>query len=199
MLVHVGPATILVFKQCGSGLYYHDTANQTSSAVIDYSFLSTVSQNKEYFSRAEIEGADQARILQDNISWPSTDDFKHYISSNQLGNCTVTNDNVTRAEAIDGPQVPLLKGKMVRRRPEHFTNVPRVQIPAPLLEHHPTDELNMDYMYINGTPYLHTKSSVIKFNSVQHCKGRGRKEMELGIDKVTSKFTQRGIKIIAYN
>ena len=199
MLVHVGPATILVFKQCGSGLYYHDTANQTSSAVIDYSFLSTVAQNKEYFSRAEIEGADQARILQDNISWPSTEDYKHYISSNQLRNCTVTIDDVTRAEAIYGPQVPILKGKMVRRRPEHFTSIPRVQIPAPLLEHHPTDELNMDYMYINGTPYLHTKSSVIKFNSVQHCKGRGRKEMERGIDKVTSKFTQRGIKIIAYN
>ena len=57
----------------------------------------------------------------------------------------------------------------------------------------------MDFLFVNGTPYLHTKSRVIKFHSIQCCKGRGRKEMERGIDKVTAKFTQRGFKITAYN
>jgi hypothetical protein len=88
---------------------------------------------------------------------------------------------------------------MVRRRPEHIANVPRVPISTHILKHHPTDEINMDFMYVNGTPYLHTKSSAIKFLSVQPCKGRGQKEMERGIDKVTTKFKQRGFDIIAFN
>jgi len=125
--------------------------------------------------------------------------LKYYIAENLIVNCTVTVDNVNRAEAIYGPQKPLLQGKMVRERPEHHANIPRIQIPAPILEHHPTDEINMDFMFINGTPYLHTKSSVIKFLSVQNCNGRGRKDMTQGIDKVTARFTQRAFDIAAYN
>jgi hypothetical protein len=199
-MVHVRPDIILRFQQCGSGLYYYDTAaNENNSNVISYSFLSTVRNNKDYFNRQEIEGADKARILQSNIGWPSTKDMQHYIASNLIVNCNVTVDDVNRAEAIYGPQVPLLKGKMVRRRPEHTTNVPRVPLSTPILQHHPTDEINMDFMFVNGTPYLHTKSTVIKFLSIQQCKGRGKKEMERGIDKVVSQFTQRGFKIVAFN
>jgi hypothetical protein len=112
MMVHVSPDIILRFQQCGSGLYYYDTAaNAHNSNVISYSFLSTVRNNKDYFNRQEIEGADKARILQGNIGWPSTKDMQNYIASNLIVNCNVTVDDVNRAEAIYGPQVPLLKGK----------------------------------------------------------------------------------------
>ena len=123
--------------------------------------------------------------------------MQRYIAGNQITNCPLTVDDVSRAEAIYGPLVPLLQGKMVRRRPAHFANVPRVLLPSPILQHHPNDEINMDSMFVNGTPYLHTKSAVIKFLSIQQCKGRGKKEMERGIDKVISKFTQRGFHITA--
>jgi hypothetical protein len=179
MMVHVSPNLILRFQQCGSGLYYYDTAaNESNSNVISYSFLSTVRNNKDYFNRQEIEGVDRARILQGNIGWLLTKDMRNYIASNLSVNCNVTVDDVNRAEAIYGPQVPLLKGKMVRRCPEHIANVPRVALPTPVLKHHPTDEINMDFLFVNGTPYLHTKSTVIKFLSIQQCKGRGKKEME---------------------
>jgi hypothetical protein len=50
MMVHVSPDIILHFQQCGSGLYYYDTAaNANNSKVISYSFLSTVRNNKDYF------------------------------------------------------------------------------------------------------------------------------------------------------
>ena len=198
MMVHLSDDLILKFTQCGSGLYYYDV-KENSATVNSYSFLSTVRSNKDYFNRKEIEGADKARLLQGNIGWPSTQDLKELIASNQIINCSVTVADVNRAEAIYGPQVPLLKGKMVRRRPEHIVNVPRVPISTHILKHHPTDEINMDFMFVNGAPYLHTKSTVVKFLSVQYCTGRGRKEMERGIDKVTSKFTQRGFDITAFN
>jgi hypothetical protein len=49
MMVHVIPNLVLRFQQCGSGLYYYDTAvNDNNSTVIPYSFLSTVRRNKDY-------------------------------------------------------------------------------------------------------------------------------------------------------
>ena len=79
-------------------------------------------------------------------------------------NADVTVDDVNRAEAIYGRAVPLIKGKMVRKRPQHLSEVPRVELPPPLLKHHPHDDLDIDFLYIQGAPYLLTKTHRIKFN-----------------------------------
>ena len=66
-------------------------------------------------------------------------------------NADITIDEIHRAEAIYGKAV-VIKGKMVRKRPKHLRNVPRVKIPVPLLKHHPNDELDIDFLYIQGAP-----------------------------------------------
>ena len=43
----------------------------TESGNTDYSLLSTVNENMEYFTCAEIEGTDIARELQHLLGWPS--------------------------------------------------------------------------------------------------------------------------------
>jgi len=120
----------LRFEKCGHGLYFLDTTkttpNNTNGTVIDYSFFSTVASNKEYFSRREIEGADTARLLQGRLGWPSTGQYKQLIENNLLVNTDVTADGINRAEAIYGQAVPLIKGKMVRKRPEHTATVTRI-------------------------------------------------------------------------
>jgi hypothetical protein len=83
MMVHLSDDLILKFTQCGSGLYFYDI-KEISANVNSYSFLSTVRSNKDYFNRKEIEGADKARLLQGNIGWPSTQDLKELIASNQI-------------------------------------------------------------------------------------------------------------------
>jgi len=65
--------------------------------------------------------------------------------------------------------------------PEH-NFVKRAQIPSPLLEQHSEEQLNVEFLYVNGKPYLHTKSTNIQFVSIQPCRGRGRKEIEKGMD-----------------
>jgi hypothetical protein len=161
MLVHVSKDTIIRFSDCGDGLYYFDTStirNNINNDVISYSFLSTVKDNKAYFHKREIEGADKARILQQLLNWPSTQKFKEILAGNQLRNCDVTVDDVNRADAIYGPAVAILKGKTVRRRPEHTQHRARVQIPAPILQQHQEVRLFMDYFFVNGTPFFHTIS-----------------------------------------
>ena len=181
-----------------------DNLNNSVSA---YTFFSTVASNKEFFSRLEIEGADRARVLQGRLGWPSDQLFKEAIRDNLVMNADITVDDINRAEAIYGKSVPLIKGKMVRKRTEHLSNVTRVQIPAPLFEHHPDDELDIDFLYIQGAPYLLSKTHKIKFQAVQCFNKisnkvkerttykRGPKEIIAGLKKVIQMYVTRGFTI----
>ena len=127
----------MVFKECAEGIYYIDTrtlspSNHSNLPVDAYSFLSTVSSNKQHFTRQEIEGADRARSLQQLLGWPSTADLKRYVANNLITNCPVTVDDITRAQYIYGPPTPLLQGKMTRKTPP-TPNYTKVPLPAPLL------------------------------------------------------------------
>jgi hypothetical protein len=202
MLVHVSNDTIVRFSECGNGLYYFDTStihNLTKNNVTEYSFLSTVKDNKAYFHKREIEGADNARILQQLLNWPSTQKFKEIIASNQLRNCNTTVDDINRAEAIYGPTVAMLKGKTVRKRPEHTQHRTRVPIPAPILSQHREVRLFMDYFFVNGRPFYHTLSDLIDFRTAHECRGRGKMECREHLEEVKNKYESRGFKITSYH
>ena len=125
-------------------------------------------------------------------------------------NAGITVDDIHCTEAIYGKAVPIIKGKMVRKRPKHVSNVPRFRIPVPLLKHHPTDELDIDFLYTQGAPYvLLSKTHKVKFQSVQ-CFNKistqkkktqyttykwGPKEIIAGIKKVIQLYNTRGLDI----
>ena len=74
IIVHVGDGNDLKFLKCGRGLYYFDT--KVKSSVTGYSLLSSVASNKPYYTRREVQGADDARLLQVRIGYPSEADYK---------------------------------------------------------------------------------------------------------------------------
>ena len=94
---------------------------------------------------------------------------------------------------------------MVRKRPEHLDKVARIQMP--LMEHHPNDELDIDFLYVQGAPYLLSKTHKIKFQAMQCFNKisnktkkrttykRGPKEIIAGIKKVIQLYEIRGFKI----
>jgi len=57
----------------------------------------------------------------------------------------MTVQDIARADAIYGPQVPMLRGKKVRQALNEFTSMPRVFVPSEILKHHPTDEIDLDF------------------------------------------------------
>jgi hypothetical protein len=67
LCVHRSDGSIMKFIEYGSGLYYNDATaavqSNSNENVIDYSFVSTVANNKAQFPRREIEGVDKARAL----------------------------------------------------------------------------------------------------------------------------------------
>ena len=83
----------------------------------EYTFLNRVGSNKSCFHRLEIKGADEARILQQLVGWPSAQTLKEAIQKNQIRNFPITTNEISRVEAIYGPQIPIIKVKAIRRSP----------------------------------------------------------------------------------
>ena len=100
---------IIKFHEFRDGLYNYDTVNNFSSRNNSYYYLIIVKNNKKYFSTSEIQGADEARKLQQENIWTSTSHFRDIVSKQLLRNCTVTVDDYRRAKLIYGSPTPILQ------------------------------------------------------------------------------------------
>ena len=102
----------------------------------------------------------------------------------------------------------LLKGKSVRRKKKIFHDVPRINIDAPLLTKDRFDDLDVDFMYVQGKPYLLTLSRKNIFQTMQSFNRiskitknkkityrRGKKDIVEGLNKVIKLYTDRGVTI----
>jgi len=156
--VQVSSTSFLTFAPLSNGLYGFGTSTDKPKNTLPsiLSLFSTVATNKELYSRAEIEGAESSRTLQARIGWSSDHEFKEALSSpGTLYNSHLTADDVTRAFDIFGGRArELIKGKEVRRKRKLFDNIQRIQIPASLLQKHKFEDLDIDFMFCNGKPFL---------------------------------------------
>ena len=57
----------------------------------------------------------------------------------------------------------------------------------------------MDYIFINGRPYLFTKSAKINFHSIQECIGQGKVVLKKGLDIPKQTYEFRGFNITQYD
>ena len=147
--VHMDDHT-LVFHCCSDGLYFVDLMHLEDHKVnIDVNeyvnLLNVVESNKSFFSKKEILATDAAHKLQGRIGYPSHNNFLSYINTGQIINCEPTTDDIQRSITIYGPLASLIKGKMTRTRPKPIKPTPRISIPSPLLLHHPTDKISVDF------------------------------------------------------
>jgi hypothetical protein len=196
MFVH-HKSDVFKFQECDDGLYYYDTANCNSNKVevTNYSFLETVDENSNFFSADEIKGALHACQTQQEMNWPSTSDFKYYISNNCIRNSPVTLDDINQAEIIYGPAKPLLEGKMIQKQPpKHW--IKRVPLPLAMIStHHEELQLYIDFFYINGYPFLATKTSKVNFITATPMKSRSTNAVINTIDSVLNTYWSRGFDI----
>ena len=189
--------TVLNFNQIGGGLYGYDVKEgiKTNDDVNCYSFVSTVKQNKSFFTRDQIARADRARKLMQYVGWPSLADFKKYISSNLIHNANVTVDDVNRAEFIYGQAPPLIQGKMTRQVPTPAHQQHLLPLPPPIAEHHHEVSLCVDFFFVNGMSFLHTVSRNIQFRSISRTRTRSAREYSRVIKEVINKYELRGFRV----
>jgi hypothetical protein len=210
--VAVSDALTLTFEGFGSGLYFVNL--NTPVNAYPFSLLNTVQENKQFFSRREIEGAEAARAQQGQIGWPSDQEYYEIIRDNLLKNSKATLDDLRRAEHIfGGTAVDLLKGKTVYKPINTNASIERIPLPPIILKTHPSDDLDIDFLYVQGAPYLLMKSTKIKFHATQAFNRiskrkkktirttykRGPQDIINGIEKVLTVFRNRGFQVNLIN
>ena len=92
----------------------------------------------------EIRRVDGAQLLQQQIGWSSTKNFKSYISKQLFNNCNVTFNDINRADLIYSPARPLLEGKMTCKYPVGC-KIKQVPLPIPIHHHHKDLELFVNF------------------------------------------------------
>ena len=112
-----------------------------------------------------------------------------------------------------GTAVNLLKGKTVYKAVNTNTSIERVPLPPIILKTHPSEDLDIDFFYVQGAPYLFIKSTKIKFHATQAFNRiskrktkttrttykRGPKDIINGIEKVLTVFRNRGFQVNLIN
>ena len=121
--------TNMEFKMHSSGLHYYDPCN---TAVV---MVSTGKGNKEGFTKRQIKGAEQARMLYAKLGYPSIKDYKWIVQSNQIKDCPVTAQDIQTAHQIWGKDIAALKGKTTRTKSVHVAS-DFVKIPQEILDMH---------------------------------------------------------------
>mmetsp|Transcript_14843 Transcript_14843/g.21238 ORF Transcript_14843/g.21238 Transcript_14843/m.21238 type:complete len:412 (+) Transcript_14843:616-1851(+) len=204
------------FKPCSDRLYYYDLANPDSTPVkapvqgavesdslaqgvaglhaAVYSCVQTVAENKTYFTKNEIERAEEARRLQHVIGWSSDGAFKKIIAQNMLRNCHISVDGIVRAEAIFGKAKPLCKGKMTNI-PSTTFKIQKIPLPPSIAKHQQRLSLHIDIFFVNKIPFFHTKSGKIYFITTQVLQSRSSLQIIKVIPMVKDIYENRGFNI----
>ena len=75
-------------------------------------------------------------------------------------------DNISIAELIYGSPTPILQGEITRVKPKG-ANVERIPLPLPIYQHHKDLKLYIDLFFVNGYPFLATKTNKVNFITVE--------------------------------
>jgi hypothetical protein len=115
---------IVKFGATKEGLYAYKPSKQflkevatTKNKVLKHTFVATVKDNIEGYSKNEVDGARRARKLYHAIGCPTIENLKHIIRMNLIRNCPVTTEDINNAERIWGADIGALKkGKLPKQR-----------------------------------------------------------------------------------
>jgi hypothetical protein len=118
---------------------------------------------------------------------------------NQFANCNVTPEDAKRALAIYGPDVSTLKGKTTKHKGAHIPSFQRVNIPAPILEHHRNITIGIDFMYINSNPFFHSISRNLQFCTIASMTSRLKNTMLQEVNVVIKLYTNRDFNVVDIN
>jgi hypothetical protein len=117
------------------------------------SLVQTVRGNYEGYTKQEVLRAKEVRRAHAMMGNPSEKDYRGMVSHNLIPNCPVTRCDIANAKAIFGPDLPSMRGKMVRRTPSPVVT-DYVAVPRDLVEANKVLSLAVDVFFCgwNGVP-----------------------------------------------
>ena len=161
----------------------HRSAGEPFGPKEEMVFVQTVLGNIEGYPKRRVAAALRARQLYHSLSHPSLKDFKNMIRAGQIRDCPVTLEAVDDAEAMFGPDMAALKGKLVKKKAPPVTNVIHA-VPDELVQPHRELPATMDVFYVANKPYLAFLDLTIRDNRVEPLQSRTTNSFYSTIDAV---------------
>ena len=188
------PEGTIVFHRCpDTDFPYIDLDEQDdNSAVL---LVQTVRQNFEGFTSTEVEKAIAARRAQASSGHLSEQVMKREVSRTDchslFRDCPVSSKDITNANNIFGPSLPIIKGKQVRKKPSRV-EPQYISIPAQVMELNKFVTLVADVMFVNGLPFFVTLSRNIRFATVQFVPRRTANDLSNVLNEVLMLYKRAG-------
>jgi hypothetical protein len=173
-----------------SGLHYYDPWKEQH-----LTFVNTVSENKEGFTKRQIKGAELARTLYKTLSYPSMNEFKWVIRSNQIKDCPMTIQDIDVALKIWVKKISALKGKTTWSKTNPVAR-DYVKVPKELLKIHAEAFITTNIFFMKKIPFLLTLSHTICFMAVNHLADRTVPQIFKDLKEMYQYCLQRGFHIM---
>jgi hypothetical protein len=198
MIVYKHNGTKLRFLESGKGLYYYDTETNTKARNMssDYSFVSSVVENKAKFTNRQVNDADLAKRVYAMVGRPSHATFLKMIRENMIDGCPITVDDANRALKIYGPDVSALRGKTVRRQVEHVPSNQVDPVLHSILKEHSDVTICLDILYVDGLVFVATVSRNLHFITIEYIPTRNIEKYVIpSFTKAYNVYKARGFSI----
>ena len=142
----------VIGNDSGTGEMGSETEGEDASGV---AMINTVAGNRSKYTNRAYLRAVLARKIQHMIGRPSTREFIQIVEKHLLPNCPISRDDIMAAEKIFGPDTGILKGKTVRKGPEHVDPaMSEIGLPSELLAQYRNVVVGGDIMFINKLPFF---------------------------------------------
>jgi Zinc knuckle len=158
IVIYKHNGTKLKFVESGKGLYYYDTDANTKArnTSTNYSFVSSVVENKAKFTTRQVNDADLAKRVYALVGRPSHATFLKMIRENMIDGCPITVDDANRTVKIYRPDRSALRGKTVRRQVEHVPSNQVDPVMHSILKEHSDVTLCLDILFADGLVFVAT-------------------------------------------
>ncbi len=161
----------------------NEPEDKESKESKDYVLVNTVQGNFEGFTKHNFRIALEARRLQGMIGNPTKQEFSRLVCEKFIANCPVSVRNVQNANYFFCPDLEILRGKIMRTKPEHV-RVDYVKIPPDLMELHKYVTIVADVMFLNGLQFLVTSSRGISLITINFLSSRTAKYLTSSVNRV---------------
>jgi hypothetical protein len=176
-IVHL-PDKEVRFEEFENGLYVF-----IPKKYKNMQFMSSVEENKKFYTPNQFERAKKARDLYHAIGTPSINDFKAMLRMNMISNNPVTTEDINVAERIFGPDIGTLKGKTTRQNPVQVID-DLLEIPKEVIASQYAIKLCVDMMKVNGLHFVTTISKNLQYRTAQYIISKAPNEFSKIIKEV---------------
>jgi hypothetical protein len=198
IVVYKHNRTQLKFVESGKGLYFYDTGINAKARNMstDYSFVSSVVENKTKFTTQQVKDADLAKRVYAMVGRPSHATFLKMIQENMIDGCPITVEDANRAVTIYGPDISAIRGKTVRRQVDHIPSNQVDPVLHSILKEHRNVTLCLDILYVDGLVFVATVSRNIHFITIECIPTRNiEKYVVPSFTKAYNLYKSRGFSI----